>query len=147
MKERLLSEVAGQRTYAAVFAAGDDVMTGLLALADREALSAASFTAIGAFQQVTLGYFDLERRDYDRIRLREQVEVLSLTGNIALSAGGRKVHAHVVVGRRDGTAHGGHLLEATVRPTLEVVVTESPVHLRRTSDPATGLALLDLDRS
>lgn len=147
MNGRRLSEINGQRTYVLVFATGDEVMAELLAFANREALSAASFTAIGAFQQVTLGYFDLEQRDYIRIRMPQQVEVLTLTGNIALSGNGRKVHAHVVVGRADGTAHGGHLLEATVRPTLEVVITESPAHLRRTSDPATGLALLDLDLS
>lgn len=147
MKTRLLSDIGGQRTFAVVFASGDDVMPGLRQFADEQQLSAASFTAIGAFEQVTLGYFDIARRDYRRIPLNEQVEVLTLAGNVALAPDGRKVHAHVVVGREDGTAHGGHLLEARVRPTLEVVVTESPSHLRRTSDAETGLALLDLDAS
>jgi predicted DNA-binding protein with PD1-like motif len=57
-----------------------------------------------------------------------------------------KVHAHVVVGKRDGTAHGGHLLGARVRPTLEVMLTEAPAHLRRSFDPKSGLALIDVDR-
>jgi predicted DNA-binding protein with PD1-like motif len=78
--------------------------------------------------------------------LEEQVEVLALTGNVALAKGQPKVHAHVVVGMRDGTAHGGHLIEATVRPTLEVVLVESAPHLRRSMDEATGLALIDLDQ-
>jgi uncharacterized protein len=50
-----------------------------------------------------------------------------------------------VLGRRDGTAHGGHLLEAHVRPTLEVMLTESPVQLRRVFDPGVGLALIEID--
>ncbi len=70
--------------------------------------------------------------------------MLALVGDVALENGAPKVHAHVVIGRRDGSAHGGHLLEAHVRPTLEVMLTESPAHLRRTFDPASGLALIDV---
>jgi predicted DNA-binding protein with PD1-like motif len=100
------------------------------------------FTGIGAFREATLGYFELERRDYRRIPVREQVELLSLVGNVALADGQPKIHAHVVIGRRDGTALGGHLLDARVRPTLELVVVETPATLRRTLDEATGLPLL-----
>jgi predicted DNA-binding protein with PD1-like motif len=145
MKARLLHETAGQRTFVIVFAAGDEVAAGLQAFADTHGISAASFTAIGAFERVSLGYFEMSRRDYKRIQLDEQVEVLTLAGNVALSGNRRKVHAHVVVGRADGSACGGHLMEAHVRPTLEVVLVESPVHLRRRADPETGLALLDLE--
>jgi predicted DNA-binding protein with PD1-like motif len=147
MKTMLLSEAGGQRTFAVVFDTGDEVPDGLLAFADEHGVSGASFTAIGAFQRATLGYFDIERRDYARIIIDEQVEVLTLSGNIALAGDERKVHAHVVVGKADGTAHGGHLLHATVRPTLEVVVIESPAALCRTVDAATGLPLLNLNQS
>ncbi|HUF81888.1 MAG TPA: DUF296 domain-containing protein [Burkholderiales bacterium] len=54
----------------------------------------------------------------------------------------KKVHAHVVLGRRDGSACGGHLLSAKVRPTLEVILTESPGYLKRVHDPKSGLALI-----
>jgi predicted DNA-binding protein with PD1-like motif len=144
MNARLLHDASGLRSFALVFEAGDRVMDALLAWVREQQLSAASFTGIGAFGAATLGYFDIERRDYARIEVRDQVEVLSLAGNVALSDGSPKVHAHVVVGKRDGTAHGGHLLEATVRPTLELVVTETPATLRRRTDAATGLALLDI---
>jgi len=145
MKARLLHSTDQQRTFAVVFDSGDEVIAGLQRLAAEERLSAASFTAIGALAYVVLGYFDLEKRDYIRIPIDEQVELLSLTGNVALSGGERKIHAHVVVGRADGTAHGGHLLEGRVQPTLEVVLVESPAHLVRVTDARTGLALLDLD--
>jgi uncharacterized protein len=131
-----------EKTFAIIFDKGDEVASGLLAFAKENKLSASHFTAIGAFERVTLGFFERERKDYKRIAIEEQVEVLSLVGNVALDESGPKVHAHVVVGKRDGTAHGGHLLEARVWPTLEVILVESPRHLRRKLDKETGLALI-----
>ena len=93
---------------------------------------------------MTLGYFDWQSKEYQKIPVREQVEVLSLVGNIVDTDKGPKLHAHVVVGKRDGSAHGGHLIDARVRPTLEVVLIESPDHLRRRHDEASGLALIKL---
>lgn len=145
MKSKLLGERPPGRTYALVFAAGDEAMEGLVSFARDEGLTAASFTAIGAFSDVTLGYFDWDRKEYREIPLDEQVEVLMLAGDVAVQDSEPKVHAHVVVGRADGTAHGGHLLAAHVRPTLEVILTESPSHLRKRLDPESGLALIDLD--
>jgi uncharacterized protein len=108
-------------------------------------LAASHFTAIGGFQEATLGYFDLEKKDYNKLPVREQVEVLSLVGDITLTEKGEpKIHAHVVVGRSDASTRGGHLIEARVRPTLEVMLVESPRHLRRKHDPHSGLALIQL---
>jgi predicted DNA-binding protein with PD1-like motif len=142
MKSKFIAEQDG-RTLVVVFDKGEEVAAGLLEVAERHNMSAASFTAIGALSDVTLGYFDRERKDYKKIPIKEQVEVLALTGNIALSDGRPKAHAHVVIGKADGTAHGGHLLEAHVWPTLEMVITESPLYLERKFDRATGLALID----
>ena len=142
MKSKLLQE--SPKTYALVFDKGDEVMAGLSDFAKRQRLSGSQFTAIGALSDVTLGYFDRARKDYKRIPLAEQVEVLALVGDIALDQGEAKVHAHIVVGKADGTAHGGHLIEARVWPTLEVILVESPAHLRRETDEETGLALIRL---
>jgi predicted DNA-binding protein with PD1-like motif len=144
MKAKLLS-AQGEKTFALVFDHGDEAVAGLTTFARREGLAASHFTAIGAFSDVVLGYFDRQRREYARIPIREQVEVLSLIGDVALRDGRPTLHAHVVVGKADGTAHGGHLLEAHVWPTLELVLVESPRHLRRRWDEASGLALIDLD--
>lgn len=144
MKAKLIHE-ADEKTFALIFDKGDEVMVGLLSFAQEQKLTASHFTAIGAFERATLGYFDRAQKDYEKIRIDEQVEVLSLIGDIATDDDGRpKVHAHVVVGKRDGTAHGGHLLEAHVWPTLEVILTESPEHLRRRMDEKVGLALIRL---
>jgi uncharacterized protein len=139
---RLLHEEGGQKTFILVFATGDEVMFGLEAFAREQALSAAHFTAIGAFSEAVLGYFAWERKDYEQIQIQEQVEVLALAGDVALKDGEPQVHAHVVLGTRTGEARGGHLLEARVRPTLEVVLLETPAHLRKRMDPETGLALI-----
>jgi predicted DNA-binding protein with PD1-like motif len=137
----------GARTIAVVFETGEEPMQGLLDLAKRERLAAGHFTAIGAFEEVTLGYFDWARKDYARIAVREQVEVLSLVGDVALEGTVPKVHAHVVVGKRDGTAHGGHLLEARVRPTLEVILIQPSEPLRRRFDPRSKLALIEIEET
>lgn len=144
MKSKLLDQAQG-KTWMLVFQSGEEAASGLLEFARREKLDAAQFTGIGAFSAVELGYFDIEKRDYQKIPLSEQMEVLSFLGDITGGEYGPKVHAHVVLGRRDGSAAGGHLLRGTVRPTLEIVLRESPAHLRRKHDPATGLALIDPD--
>ncbi|HSE32640.1 MAG TPA: PPC domain-containing DNA-binding protein [Pyrinomonadaceae bacterium] len=143
MKSKVL-KTGEQRTLVIIFDEGDEVTSGLLTVAKEYRLGGSSFTAIGAFSDLTLGFFDRTIKDYRRIRIDEQVEVLSLIGDIALSDDGPKVHAHVAVGKSDGTAHGGHLLEAHVWPTLEVILTESPEHLQRRPDEKTGLALIAL---
>ena len=127
-----------------LFDTGDEVVSTLTAFAKENHIAGAHFTAIGAFSDAGLGYFDLQRRDYLKNQVDEQVEVVSLIGDIALDKGEPKVHAHVVVGKRNGTAMGGHLLEAHVRPTLELVLQESGVQLKRKFDRESGLALIDL---
>jgi uncharacterized protein len=145
MRAKQIESRDGRRTFAIVFRTGDEVASGLFAFAHENGIGGAYFSAIGALQDVTLGFWDGETRDYRRISVREQVEVLTLVGNVAVAPeGGPRVHAHVVVGKADGTAHGGHLLEGHVRPTLEVILVESPRHLQRTHDPETGLALIDV---
>lgn len=144
MNSKLIETSNGARTFVLIFQTGDEVMASLTQFAGQNHLIGAQFTAIGAFSDATLAYFDWERRQYERIPLKQQIEVLSLIGDIADSDGKPKVHAHVVVGKRDGTAHGGHLMEAHVRPTLEVVLTETPILLRRTMDQASGLPLITL---
>lgn len=141
VKAKVINE-GPERTFALIFEKGDEVISTLQRFAREHSLTASRFSAIGAFERAMLGYFDWERKDYDRIPVEEQVEVLSLNGDVALDGEEPKVHAHTVLGRRDGSTVGGHLLEATVRPTLEVLLIESPGYLRKAHDPETGLALI-----
>ncbi len=144
MKFTVLSELE-EKTYVLVFSSGDEVIAGLTAFAEQEHVSASHFTAIGALSDATLGWFSWDDKQYHKIPIREQVEVLTLAGDIVLDKGKPKVHAHVVLGTSNGMARGGHLLEAHVRPTLEVVLVKSPKQLERTHDPESGLALINVD--
>jgi len=143
MKSALLDERGGLRTFAVVLGPGDEAIAAVTAFAVDHKLRGSHFTAIGAFSRAVVAYFDWPSKQYRNIRIDAQVEVLSFIGDISVERDEPKVHAHVVVGKSDATAHGGHLVEGIVRPTLEIVVTETPRHLHRRFDPESGLALID----
>lgn len=140
MKWRLLNDQDGARTFVLVYDVGDTVMGPLLEFLKGQSVGAARLTGIGALESITLGYFDWETKAYQSHEITEQTELLSLAGDVALQDGEPAVHAHVVVGCRDTTTRGGHLIDATVRPTLELILEDSPGHLQRRVDPETGLA-------
>jgi len=145
MRYKLLDQIDSLKIFAVILQTGDEVKDALLRFAKAEQITAASFTAIGAFERATVAWFDIEVKKYRPIAIAEQVELLSCIGDFSLTQdGGSQLHAHLVVGRSDGTTRGGHLLEAHVRPTFEAIVSESPAYLRRTFDPTSGLSLIDL---
>jgi predicted DNA-binding protein with PD1-like motif len=133
------------KVFALIFETGDEIASVLQQFSKDLGLGGSSFKAIGALSYVKLGWFNWETKKYDpACILPEQVELLSLIGDTALKDGEPLVHAHVVVGCSDGTARGGHLLEACVRPTCELILTESPIHLQKKFDPESGIALIQL---
>jgi uncharacterized protein len=141
MKYRQIDE--SPKTFILVFETGDELAKGLQQFAEQQRFSAASFKAVGALSSVRLGWLNWENKRYDpSVTLDEQVELLSLIGDVALKDDKPAVHAHAVVGKKDGTAHGGHLFEAHIRPTCEVILTESPIHLQKQIDPESGVALI-----
>lgn len=143
MQTKLLHHHAGLRTYVAVLDTGDEVMACLQRFIEAEALSAAQITALGAFESAELYFFEWETKEYRPIPVNEQTEVATLVGDVALDGDGKpSLHLHVVLGKADGTALAGHLAQARVRPTLEVMITETPAHLHRLKDQKTGLALI-----
>ena len=129
-------------TYAVVLDTGDEVVGELGKFMREQEVEAASVTAIGAFRRALLGYFEWETKQYKKIAVEEQVEVLSLLGDVAVGDQGPTLHLHAVLGKADGSVVGGHLLEAHVRPTLEVILIQPPSYLRKRKDPETGLALI-----
>ncbi len=144
MRSKLLDESDGQKIFAVILQSGDEVKDALIHFAKAEHVTAASFTAIGAFERATVGWFDIQLKKYRPISVDEQVELLSCVGDFSVTLEGEpQLHAHVVVGRSDGTTRGGHLLEAHVRPTFEAIVSEAPAYLRRVFDPSSGLSLID----
>jgi predicted DNA-binding protein with PD1-like motif len=143
MKPALLYDEKGLRTFALVLDTGEEAMQALASFAGDYRLRACQFSAIGAFERAVVAFFDWTAKEYRHIPIDEQVEVLSLAGDITLEGEAPKIHAHVVLGKSDATAHGGHLIEGHVRPTLEIILTELPRHLHRRHDPVSHLALID----
>ena len=135
------------KTLVIIFENGDEIVAGLKKVAAEYKLAASYFTAIGAFKEVTLGFFDLKKKNYKKIVFHEQMEVLSLIGDISLNGVVPQIHAHAVMGKPDATTRGGHLIRGIVRPTLEVVLTESPTHLLRKYHSDFGLALINLENT
>jgi predicted DNA-binding protein with PD1-like motif len=131
-------------TYAVVLDTGDEVIGELGKFVREQEVEAASLTAIGAFSRAVIGYFEWETKEYKKIPVDEQVEVLSLLGDVAVGDQGPTLHLHTVLGKADGSVVGGHLIEAYVRPTLEVSLIQPPSYLRKRKDPETGLALIDI---
>lgn len=146
MKSKLVSETSGQRTFVVVLDPGEEAIAALTNFAGQKGITGASLTAIGAFEKAAVGWFDIKSKSYRKIPVDEQCEVLSAIGDIAVDDNGRpSLHIHAVLGLSDGRTRGGHLLEGTVQPTLEVTVLESPARLRRRKRRDLGIALIDLE--
>lgn len=143
MQVQLLNHGETTKEYAVIFGKGDEAFSGLLEFAEKYHVTSAHFTAIGALNGATLGWFDPERKMYKKIPIHGQVEVIGMSGDIALYQGKPVVHTHMLVGASDGTTRGGHLLDAYVSPTLEVMVTVDPIAMQKIFDPETDLTLID----
>src|SRR6202795_3777447 len=143
MQVQLLNPGERTKQYAVIFYQGDEAFSGLLEFAEKYQVRSAHFTAIGAVNGATLGWFDPQRKMYKKIPVSSQHELIGMSGDIALYHGKPVVHTHMVLGSPDGTTYGGHVLDANVSPTVEVMVTDDPVTMQKRFDPATDLTLID----
>ena len=144
MKSTKIAGDAGAESRVIVLDSGEEAFAALTKFANDAGITAASLSAIGAFENATVGWFDVDRKTYREIQVAQQCEVLSAIGDIAVGDDGRaSLHLHVVLGLSDGTTPGGHLLNGKVQPTLEVVLTDTPTHLRRKKQLDIGIALID----
>jgi hypothetical protein len=143
LKVKLLSDSGSTRTYIMVFSPGDEVMSGLLEFADKYHVKSAHFTAIGDTYAAKIGWFDRSKKQFKVIVIDKQSEITSMIGDIAIYNGKPVAHAHINLAAEDGTVRGGHLLEAFVAPTLEIIITVEPATLYKKFDADFGGALID----
>ena len=143
MQIQLLNPGEQTKQYAVIFYQGDEAFSGLLEFAQKYHVTSAHFTAIGAVSGATVAWFDPQRKMYKKIPIVGQHEVIGMSGDIALYKGKPVVHTHMMVGSPDGTTQGGHVLDAIVSPTLEVMVTVDPITMQKRFDPETDLTLID----
>ncbi|MDB5140288.1 MAG: hypothetical protein JWR12_2204 [Mucilaginibacter sp.] len=145
VKVKLISSDGTTKTYVLVFAKGDEIMSGLTEFAVKYNVKSAHFTAIGDATSAKIGWYEGSRKMFKVNNINEQSEITSLIGDIALSNGNPVVHAHINLAAADGTVRGGHLLEAFVAPTLEVMMTIEPAPLYKKPDVEFGLNVIDPD--
>lgn len=133
-----------ERNFVLVLEDGEEAFSAITRFAEEQKLTGASLTAIGAFRTATLGFFDFASKSYKEIPVSEQTEVLSAIGDIAVGDEGKaSLHMHVVLGFSDASTKGGHFIQGTVHPTLEIMIRESAVGLRRKKRADLGIALID----
>jgi predicted DNA-binding protein with PD1-like motif len=143
MRVKLVKDTIEEKVYAVIFSKGDEALSGLTDFAIANKITDAHFTGIGAVSGATVAWLDLEKKMYHRIAVPQQVEVLSLIGDIAEFNGRPIVHMHAVLCKRDGTTMGGHVFELNVNPTVEVFMTVNTVSLKKKQDEASGMKLID----
>jgi predicted DNA-binding protein with PD1-like motif len=137
-----VTDFSGRRVLVVVCTKGEEAFETVQSAVREHSIQAAQVTAVGGFKNADLGYFQKTADDYLQIPVTEQVEVLSLIGDVAQDSGEPSLHLHAVLGRPDGSTVGGHLLRGEVWPTLEVIVSEVAPELAKRYDPQTGLALI-----
>jgi len=110
----------------------------------REQVGYATLSGLGAVRWVRLAYWNSATREYEAHELDEQLEVVSLIGNVTLRDSEPFIHWHVSLGRADLSILGGHLLDAVAHPNFEVWIQRETEAVHRRVEPASGLALMDL---
>ena len=129
--------------FLVVLDAGDEVIASLKKLATAERIGMASLTAIGAVKDVTLGYLDLDQKQYlKRDFSGDSLELVSLAGNLALLDGEPVAHCHAVIGDREMRVFGGHLFQATTSVTVEIFLRVYEGEIVRQFDSDTGANLI-----
>lgn len=145
VKVKLISENGATKTYVLIFAAGDEIMSGLKEFAVKYKVQSAHLTAIGDASAAKIGWYDQSRKMFRVNVINGFSEITSLIGDIALYNGNPVVHCHINLAASDGLVHGGHLLEAFVAPTLEVMLTVEPAAIYKKFDPEFGINVIDPD--
>lgn len=124
------------------FTKGEELISLLTTYAKETNISFASFTLIGACSSVLLSYYNLETKQYEDKEIKEDMEIVSVIGNISLKDNEPFIHSHGVFSKRDFSTIGGHLKSITISGTGEVFLTIYPIQITREYDEDTGLFLL-----
>ena len=130
--------------YQVRFESGETLADSLLAWLAEQGIGYASMTGLGAVSRATVAYWNAETRRYEHHDLVEQLEVVSLIGNVSIKDGAPFTHIHVTLGGRDLSIRGGHFIDATVHPNLEMWVRTETENVQRRLEEDSGLFLMDL---
>lgn len=120
---------------------GCDIVEHLTALAAEKKIRCGAVSVIGATWEATIGYYDQKRHAYEKRTFREEMEIVSCSGNISLKEGQPLLHLHAVLGDTKLRCFGGHLFTGSKVFSAEAHIVELSGRRVRQPDAATGLAL------
>ena len=126
------------------FESGEQIAERLLTWLRAHEIGYATMTGLGAVSGATISYWNAASRAYEQHHLPEQMEVVSLVGNVTIKEGAPFTHIHVTLGRRDLSIVGGHFNDATVHPNVEIWLSPESGSVERKLDEASGLFVMDL---
>jgi predicted DNA-binding protein with PD1-like motif len=139
-KETNISRIIVGRVYP-----DEDLIDSIISIVKKHDIKGGLINIIGAFKKVTIGYYDIEKKDYNLITIDMDLELVSCIGNIAWKEGEPLVHLHISVGKSDYSIIGGHLSQPSiVSITAEVYILEVADQINRVIDNPFNLSLLNL---
>ena len=131
---------------------GDKLVESIKEVLEKENVKAGFITGIGACDRLEIGLFDPSKKKYKTKTYEENLEIASLTGNISNMDGKLYTHFHIICGRVEsnpakgslsGAAIAGHLNEAEISLTAEIVITTINGDINRKHDPDLGINLIE----
>ena len=123
---------------------GEEVIASLSDIAEREGVTFASVSGIGAADDIAVSVYDVGAKRYFDNEYREPMEITSILGTVSEMDGEPYIHIHLTAGRADGTVIGGHLKRAVISATCELVLHTVYGRVPRFYDERTGLNLMEL---
>lgn len=123
-------------------ARGEELVATLSAWCEKNAVTGATLTGLGAADVLEVAYYNLDTKTFERHSIDEEVEILSLVGNAAMLGDKRILHIHGTFGRKDLSTFGGHIFSLRVSGACEIHLTVFPQAFTRAYDEETGLNLL-----
>lgn len=125
------------------FSKGEEIMITLKQYLTENKIHAAHITGLGAADSIEVAYYNLDTKEYERHQISEDLEILSLTGNVGVKEDGEIViHIHGTFGRQDLSVLGGHLFSMRVSGAGEIHLRVFAGAINRAYDEETGLTLM-----
>jgi len=136
----------GTDKYILRLESGDDILKSLGQFATTKKMGASLLEGIGSLNKVKLGHYDFKTRKYSYETFEDDLEILSLSGNISTMNRVPLPHVHVTLGRRDFSVIGGHMDEGSSANMVEIGIWKLPGKLVKSKDDEIGLNVLQLAR-
>jgi len=126
----------------------DEILDSILKICNKESIRTAHFRGIGFCKKIELQTYLPEKEEFLSNVKNRACEMVSLDENVSPEDDGSlAIHAHSSFSFHDNYAIkmiGGHLKEAVVGYTAEIILTPAYKSIERMTDPKTGIRVWKL---